>query len=78
MKHLRAWQRYEIAAILEAGYSKKEIAEYLHDIHQSSYERSRETVTAGAGYIGQRLPRSVLNIVGDVAYYLEDSGMTSG
>jgi len=30
MKHLRAWQRYEIAARLEAGYSKKEIAEYLH------------------------------------------------
>ena len=38
MTHLREWQRYQIAAKLEAGCSKKEIAEYLH-VHPSTITR---------------------------------------
>ena len=38
MTHLREWQRYQIAAKLEAGCTKKEIAEYLH-VHPSTITR---------------------------------------
>ena len=38
MRHLREWQRYQIAAKLEAGCTKKEIAEYLH-VHPSTITR---------------------------------------
>ncbi|MCQ2067828.1 MAG: helix-turn-helix domain-containing protein [Bacteroidaceae bacterium] len=38
MTHLKEWQRYQIAAKLEAGCSKKEIAEYLH-VHPSTITR---------------------------------------
>ena len=38
MRHLKEWQRYQIAAKLEAGCTKKEIAEYLH-VHPSTITR---------------------------------------
>jgi len=38
MKHFRAWQRSEITARLESGYSKKEISDYLHE-HSSNITR---------------------------------------
>ena len=38
MTHLREWQRYQIAAKLEAGCTKKEIAEYL-GVHPSTITR---------------------------------------
>ncbi|MDO4824226.1 MAG: IS30 family transposase [Bacteroidales bacterium] len=38
MMHLREWPRYQIAAKLEAGCTKKEIAAYLH-VHPSTITR---------------------------------------
>ena len=38
MTHLREWQRYQIAAKLESGCTKKEIAEYL-GVHPSTITR---------------------------------------
>ena len=38
MRHLKEWQRYQIAAKLEAGCTKKEIAEYL-GVHPSTITR---------------------------------------
>ncbi|MBQ0024888.1 MAG: helix-turn-helix domain-containing protein [Bacteroidales bacterium] len=51
MTHLREWQRYQIAAKLEAGCTKKEIAEYLH-VHPSTITRRfKETDIVGIGVI---------------------------